>query len=466
MLVRIALGFTMAVSSIAGCQPSTVFDRAAPFDGPLTGREMLVQLEDPSGKRPSGIYALDPFAENPEPKLLFRNGERPVWNPAHTYFAYLNLGSVFVARTDGRAWCVLSPLSTRWDRALRAPEAQLRWTADGTLLAVAVSDRIGQFTYLVMQTAPELPEDEAAVDWVLLPLPPVLALRKPISEHYATDVEWSDLLIVRDMDYAPNSSGIVVQEAPFLPYGLGNEHSKLYTYRSRSKAERKEHQTCFADTGMSSAWWKPERLTGLPDTVTEMAPQWSPDGEWVAFTAVNPEESWAGAFVARPDGSGCIGLWPPANAEGENVWLPPGPLPSVPFPAGWESNGWGQSNERPVEWSDDGRYLLVEIQRHFKSELIAQGADMPSGGHFLAYCQDGNWQLRAYSCRLSPGGSWPSIFDLVGGRAVLGPPVTEGALPSLAVYSPDSVAMRTAHDEGPGRTFDIGDSFRILWLDW
>jgi len=67
----------------------------------LKGNEILLELCGESEKFPHGIYALDPFAPNPKPRLLVKGGRRPIWSPRRRFVAYLRNDNLWIIDRKG-----------------------------------------------------------------------------------------------------------------------------------------------------------------------------------------------------------------------------------------------------------------------------------------------------------------------------------------------------------------------------
>lgn len=427
----------LSVAAYAFEQPRPL----APFDGPLTGREMLLQLGDLSGKLPAGIYALDPFAEKPEPRLLVPNGERPTWSRTRKYFAYLRGGALCLANCAGKNWQLAWPGFYN-THLLRANDPPLLWLPEDACLRPQWSEPFG--TRLALALGPDR-RREPPGNWLLFPDLPLYGFWRHNQGGEAHKPGWDDMAVIRSLDLAPDWTRMVAELSPPGFYDLPRAQSKLYVYPTSPNTADWRPGWLYS---LSLTTGGPKRLTKLGDGLPELAPMVSPDGEWVAFTLVHPQEHYTSAAVCRLDGSDYSELIPPTVAYIGGPWQSPGELTDYDSDSP-NYGGPGRPRAYPIRWSPSGRYLLMGEGERF-SQL------------FAAKHTDTGWQFRD----TEPLVVTPQ--SLLGGVIYYAAMGTgpEGEEWVAAASGAPSVGLLPVEGQGESTFIPLADSVRILWLDW
>jgi hypothetical protein len=342
----------------------------------LTGKEILLQLSDKQGKRPRGIYAIDPFEKKPSPKFLIEGGERPTWSRDRRFIAYIRNKQLWIATRDGNARMA----EGQWIRNLWPGEPPVRWLCDGNFATAQHYKATGTLVVVPTHGTPlgSLKDLDWLVHYPLLPLTKGTEITLPGPWH--RDKVWlKDILSVRNIDFSPDSKKIVSEVCPFMPEDLGRGKSKVYIsdcYDPKAKTiiiqSYYEH---FSDLG--------KRLTTFGDEVAELNPMWSATGEWIAFTVVHYNEGYVAPAVCRPDGTGYTELLPAEPDKYQGYW-PEEPewYPAVLIKRVYSQDAfinpqskWGTPHAEAVEWSEDGKFLLLNIGDRFSCLAMAKYED-------------------------------------------------------------------------------------------
>lgn len=368
----------------------------------LTGKEILLQLEHRGGKEPPGIYAVNPFDDDDQLRLLISGGERPVWSSKRNFIAYIKGDWLYIVRRDGSeevevAWCVADgdyhfhdpPVVWDWEEGFDIVE---RNTAFGSV----VSRGLGPLKEL---------KSLKEIKWIgvlsggVMPLPRRLGMDEL--------PRWSELLTTNNPTFSPDGNFMAAEVYP-APMDLRRGQSRIFIFGS---AQQEEYEL----------WWfappqafpRPgRRLTSLSDNSCELMPLWSPTGEWIAFTLVSLEKGFVAPVVIHPDGSGMIMLLPtePCEYWPGKKWLPIGVEKlekAWDERAGWAPLSWGYPDICAVEWSPDGKYLLLNSGRRFDALMVAKWEDGKWWGR-------GTWgQSWVRFATWGPEGPW---FAFVPGR--------------------------------------------------
>lgn len=363
----------------------------------LTGEEVLLELEDGSGRR--GIYALDPFAKEAKPVLLIPGGKRPVWNHRRTLFAYYhgNSRDVWIARRDGYTFSLHWPLHA--SSIPKADDPPIHWTYSGNFYCLQRTARFGSVVGEVFCLKP-LPDNIDFRTWKRYAgadFGPWLVLAEPRDLSDIGNVEkvpWSEILVNRAQSFSPDNRYIAVEIAPAAPLDMRREQAKILIYRNfyqntlthASETRQEMFQKAASIEGPMEVG---RRLTQLGDNITELNPVWSPDGNWIAFTVINWDKCYMTAAVCRPDGSQYHELTPaekpakPARLTPQWVPVTMSPRESVSLFSFRTKRQWGYPHAMPVGWTDDGKYLVISFSSMLSSNPLA-----------VAKCENNEWFVR------------------------------------------------------------------------
>lgn len=328
----------------------------------LTGEEILLQLEDRRGKQPAGIYAVNPFKRGDRLRLLIPGGERPVWSLTRKFFAYLKGEWLCVVSSDGRAEVEISYSLADSDYHFHDPTVIWNWQDE-----YAVVERNTAFGSVVLIGHPVEPLSESPQ----FPKPGVFVVPLPRRLEDAP-VKWSDLMSTNNPTFSPDGKYVAMEVYP-APMDLRRGQSRIWIYEFPKDEEEVE------------LWWfwlsqifkgKGRRLTSLTGNICELMPLWSPTGEWIAFTLVDFEKGFVAPVVIRPDGSDMKMLlpkefyffWPSKEWMPIGEWLEKGWLDGYAGPP----NSWGNPDITPVEWSPDGKYVLLNKGKRFTYLMVAK----------------------------------------------------------------------------------------------
>ena len=233
--------------------------------------------------------------------------------------------------------------------------------------------------------------------------------------------------------------------APAAPFDMLRERSKLYWLKDPKSLAEAIYQLAAGMVGAELS-----RVTALPESVGEVEPRLSPDGQWISFTAVHYDEHYVAAAVCRPDGSDYTELLP-AGGPGVKPRPPATPNPRIireeTFIAS-QAYGWGALHVVPVDWSDDSLSLLLR-------------AESPLHGWYLAAYSDGAWSLVPYGPATGSIGPSTPARSLVS----VGPSVEERPAVAYRTGSKE-VQVFTAPNATGGKVIKLQPDVRILWLDW
>ncbi len=333
---------------------STMTEKKRTYSWTLKGSEILIEMETRSGKMPHGIYAIDPF--NPKkPRLLIPGGERPVWSPKKTFFAYMKDEYLYIVRRDGKeetraGFCVP-------DNGLHFFDPPVRWMNEDTFVTV---DRNREFGSVV------------CISSAILPLKRYVDPRK-------NKIKWEDILTTNNPTFSPDGKFMAAEVYPAAPMDLQRSKSRIMIFRF---PERGETPVIGWYGGVHVFIGPGNRLTSLSGEISELMPLWSPTGEWIAFTLCNLDKGYVAPVAIRPDGREMTFLLPPKpfTLWPSKEWFPIGvePLQKAWIdgpPMGPALGMWGFPHIFAVEWSPDGKYLLLNQDEKFSFLAVAKWQD-------------------------------------------------------------------------------------------
>lgn len=333
----------------------------------LTGKEILLQLEHRRGKHPPGIYAFDPFRRSSRLQLLIPGGERPVWSLTRKFFAYLKGEYLCVVRSDGSEEKEIAYSLADFDYHFHDPTVIWNWQDE-----YAVVERNSSFGSVVLmggsvEPFPESPSPSPGT--FIVPSP-----RRISGESKEEGIKWNELLTTNNPTFSPDGKYMAAEVYP-APMDLRRSQSRILIYEFPAESEEPE------------LWWflyvqvfkgPGRRLTSITGENCELMPLWSPTGEWIAFSLVDFKGGFIAPVVVRPDGSDMKMLLPEEECYfwSSKEWKPIGKwltkawheLVSPPY-------SWGYPDITPVEWSPDGKYLLLNKGKRFTYLMVAKWED-------------------------------------------------------------------------------------------
>lgn len=414
----------------------------------LSGTEILLELHGTGGKAKSGIYALDESASQPKPVLLVEEGERPVWSPSRRYFAYMKEGYLWIAERTGR--------SVRIDELpvlhLEPHMPPIQWSWQDGVFLVAKYDSVGTVSCIVLGLEHLT---GSSTTWHAFRTTPVLPLKHRVARGSGAKILSSDVLAARRLSMSPDDMHMAAEVSPLAPLDLLRNQAKILIY---DQAANPDHMQDGLFLFMDFATGPGRRLTRLGSEVAELNPLWSPKGDWIAFTAVHLDDGYVAPAVCRPDGSEYTELLP-AKVKNYTLtwpdspkWLPVSPVDTHDNPDQGHyaiSCAWGNPHVWPVEWSEDGRYLLLCKGARFTSLKLARYTE-------------GKWEVGELGTVMSGG---PLKYVPAGiSFAALGPPSSGGRV--AFVPEPGGSVLVLDKERSKRRQIDIPVGYTISWLDW
>lgn len=332
----------------------------------LTGEEILLQLEHRRGKQPPGIYAYNPFKRSSRLQLLIPGGERPVWSLTRKFFAYLKGEWLCVARSDGSEEAKIAYSLADFDYHFHDPT--VIWSLQDEYAVVERNSAFGSVVLMGYQVEPlsELSKFQFPRPGIdIVPLPKRIRIESPEA------VRWNELLSTNNPTLSPDGKYIAVEVYP-TPMDLKRSQSRIWIYEFPTESEEPE------------LWWfwlgqflkgPGRRLTSITGDNCELMPLWSPTGEWIAFTLVDFEKGFIAPVVIRPDGSDITMLLPAEDMYfwPSKEWMPIGKwLTKAWSEFAGPPYSWGNPDITPVEWSPDGKYLLLNKGKRFTYLMVAK----------------------------------------------------------------------------------------------
>lgn len=397
----------------------------------LNGSEILVEMETRSGKMPHGIYAIDPF-DPKKPQLLIPGGERPTWSPKKNFFAYIKDQYLYIVRRDGKeevnvAWSVP-------DSGMHFHDPPVHWSwSEG----FAIVNRAREFGSVVCDPLPPLHQ------WKLFHIGVLESAILPLkTRREVGQIKWGDILTTNNPTFSPDDKFMAAEVYPAAPMDLQRSKSRIMIF-----------EFVMDDKEIPMGWYggvhmftgPGRRLTNLSGEVSELMPLWSPTGEWIAFTLCDLEKGYVAPVVVHPDGSGMTLLLPENTLWPTKKWFPIGvnllQKAWLEGPPMGPASGWGFPHISVLEWSPDGKYLLLNQGNKFSCLMVAKWHDGRWWGR-------GTWGELPYVRFVSWGeGGW---FAFIPGRR----PTTE-----------DVICVRNV-ETLEGVNLILGDDAIIRWMDW
>lgn len=343
---------------------------------PLTGQEVLLEISDPRGSQPTGIYAFDPLrvkdgADSEAPlRLLVKNASRPTWSPHHKRFAYLFNDQLWLCDLAGKKVAVSQAPPKD---SLNANEGAVRWALNGTLFYSLKLPAWGAKTLI------GIPSED----------PPLESLRQSEDELFqnsfsefiplahrdlqglsSSKLKWKDVLSTNEASFSPDGLHIAVELYPSSPYDLRRGQSKiqiydLFKWTTDAKAndvKMNDIRGWFgANSGYVSALGPGRRLTKTADKEdVEILPRWAPSGQWVAFTSIDLMGERVIPMVVRPDGTDLTVLALPSEGVIFNKWTPVTKADlALKTPLSKSTKVWGDVHRITSGWSSEGNYLWM-----------------------------------------------------------------------------------------------------------
>ncbi|MEJ5253045.1 MAG: hypothetical protein HPY54_13460 [Chthonomonadetes bacterium] len=367
----------------------------------LTGKEFLLELEFLDGSKPHGIYALDPFADRPQPQILIPGGQRPVWSLARDYFAYLYGGWLRVVRRENSLDALYAEAS--FETGTHEPIVQ--WTPGEGFIIVDRNPSYGSIACPVETTLSVYGKDMKDIYQGAVMGRYFIPLRRPGALGGGEREWYPDLLTANNLTCSPDGRHFAAEVYP-TPLDLCRSQSRIYIY------ERDYY------SGKGEAWYyqglvlsKPgRRLTRLNGPTCELNPLWNPsDEQWIAFTVVDFKEAYIAPAVVHPDGSDLKFLVSHEHPDGSiafdtSRWTEIG-LSSIPAQKVRRramiamSGGWGRPHIQAIQWSPDGRYLLLNEWRRYGFLSVVKR----EGNRWLARSAWGETYLRLVQWSSHPG---------------------------------------------------------------
>ena len=422
--VILSLAVTLALSSRhAEALPYTW---AWHWDPPLTGRELLLELEFKTNKQVRGIYAADP--EGGSVRLLIPGGERAVWSPRRNYISYLMGDELRITRRDGKSdeyydWAVRSDFEN-------PHEPSLVWAPNEAGFARVVHSLFGRDVIELHE--PLRPEEPLWTDEYTTSLS-CITIYDPLGKAPPEDPLFRPSY--NSPTFSPDGK-MACEIYPAKP--LGRSESRIYVVEFRTLKE-------VPRDGSNPNLLLKKRLTDWPPGTIELQPLWSPTGEWIAFLGAELKPmDWA--RIARQsfvDTYVCA--WPGKEIFKLNFGLEV----MIPRNGGRQWAGRDlQSEDRvgnliAVEWSPDGKRLLLKQPDEAMYPIyVAQWNGKDWEAKYLR-------ETRGRQCVFGPDSRWVATVD--------------GA--DRPTYSEDMVFI-TNVDSSDTKQVKLPPGCRVLWMDW
>lgn len=375
----------------------------------LTGQEILLELADPQGEYPPGIYAWNPFTSGDapvRPRLLITGVHHPTWSPHHKRLIFEYAGDIGIADTEGNM-ARLQPALPPYLRA--TTDSPIQWEEKGISINVMRSNGWGS-KVLLSPLSEDIPVQDLKSSYekiFRLSYIPIIPLLKPYDGLLEDGkMQWTDLLTTNNATISPDGRFMASEVYPASPMDLQRSQSHIQifelmnsnvpTARGRiqsTKGSPKETQAArkwfVNDLAMPPMKGQGKRLTSLGEGMVELRPVWSPSGNWIAFTVVNLKEGYMLPYVVRPDGKDLTPLATQHSSKGDKQ-------------AG-TITAWGSPHIMALKWSTDGQYLWlsrgdeweagIAIAHQEKGQWLVNEVESITGGNFgiLYKAFNGTW---------------------------------------------------------------------------
>lgn len=387
---------------------------AAPEKGwPLTGREVLVEVSDPRGIQPDGIYAIDPsLAEKSTTsasamRLLIKNASAPAWSFHHKRLAYFFNGQVWVCDLAGNKVPVSKAPPEDF---LCSRNNAIRWAPNGILYFCLRSISWGTQTFIgfpaedtplkdLRQTEDELFENRFS------PLIP-LAHREPQGVS-SSGLKWHDVLSTNEASFSPDGARVAVEIYPSSPLDLRRNGSHIQIYdlfkwtedQKANDSKMEAAKGWFAGnfgyisaTGPGVSLTKEELRNSASEDNIQVTPRWSPLGQWIAYTSVDLKNEQVLTSIIHPDGTNAIVIALPKDNGPIDKWTPVAKAGFVVTPPLTKNTKiWGDSHRMVAGWSQDGQdqYLWMAagssslwVAKQKGAEWMVRSVPLPSSSEF------------------------------------------------------------------------------------
>jgi hypothetical protein len=366
----------------------------------LSGEEVLLELEYRDGSRPHGIYAINPFERAPSPKLLIKGGERPCWSAKRNFFAYIHGEYLRIARKGGNedVWVLVADFEQGHHEPL------VIWNQREGFTLLDRDTGYGSLSYPVIKSLlayPSLPKYGTKDPFTFIPLKeakpmPLEGKREPAKEEW-----WNDLLAANNLSFSPDTRYFAAEVYP-TPRDLRRGESRIYLFEEDSEQIPKVRWYHWGLILHAPG----RRLTLLNGNTCELNPLWHPRGDWIAFTLVDFDQGYVVPAVIRPDGSNLTFLLPcPDALPRTGPWTRYG-VSQVDNRAYRKRGvslssfrGWGTPNLQAVQWSPEGRYLLLNEGRLYTDLRVVKQV----GVHWMGKIVGGQNFLRLVQWCAKPG---------------------------------------------------------------
>ncbi len=330
------------------------------FKPPLKGTEILLEATQrvnsigrggtwEKKKEQRGIWALDP--DTGKIRLLIPDGEHPIWEPQHNYFAYRKGDNIFITPRSGAYEERVMWIGERWHSTLTFPFDLLEpvgWIPNhGVLLFLGPSKQLVRSPGSIECQGDSTPSFQGISAARLIPLKTHLEALKYRSRRwsaYAWHLDTSKAFPFHhcgNPSASPDGKHIVFEVFRYAP-GIGKLSSKI------AIAEIKWMEKKSRPAELENV----RRLTQLPEDLLEVNPRWSPDGKMIAFDVIDPKDASRTPHVIRIDGTGLKGWKLSRDDLGrEHIRLQDGLTKTE-----------HEDEVRVLDWLADGRLVLVQAK--------------------------------------------------------------------------------------------------------